>query len=272
MTRLGEMSKSTLIALLVLFFSPLFHLQSRTSAFATSPPSHTSQTNAHEVHCSRERSRAAWKVIEEYLMPFVEKEKYPISRKCRLHPDNDMFKDQEQHKIHVDINEWQCGYCKKSFYAEKYIDMHFNNRHYDLVNVNGSKCLANLCGALHCDLVMDFQPPKAKCNPAAAAKNRQLCENLANICFPINESPSSSRLHGLFMHQFCDAHTCSSGSKPFSRGGKKHASIFYLSISILTLMLLPLFYTLVYLYRRGLRRNTQDLKRASRMGRKKKPS
>ncbi|KAL9256953.1 hypothetical protein AKJ16_DCAP02339 [Drosera capensis] len=158
------------------------------------------QTHTHEVHCSRERSRAAWKVIEEYLMPFVEKEKYQISRKCKLHPDNDMFRDQEQHKVHFDIHELQCGYCKKSFYEEKYLDMHFDNRHYDLLNQNGSRCLADLCGALHCDLVMDIKRTKQKCNPAAATKSRQLCESLADSFFPISGGPSSSRLHEAIQH------------------------------------------------------------------------
>ncbi|KAK6913031.1 hypothetical protein RJ641_022632 [Dillenia turbinata] len=177
------------------------------------------QAQFHEVHCSRERSRAAWKVIEEYLMPFVEKERYKLSTKCRLHPDNDLFGDQEQHKIHVDFNEWQCGYCKKRFYAEKYLDKHFDNRHHNLLNVNDSKCLADLCGALHCDLVMDSQR-KTKCNPAAAIRNRHLCESLADNCFPANEGPSAGRLHEFFLRQFCDAHTCSGGPKPFSKGKK----------------------------------------------------
>uniref|UniRef100_A0A804RE29 C2H2-type domain-containing protein n=1 Tax=Zea mays TaxID=4577 RepID=A0A804RE29_MAIZE len=94
------------------------------------------QTNpdAHEVHCSRERSRAAWEAIDEYLMPFVEKEKYELPSKCRLRPDNDMFREQEQHKIHFDINEWHCGFCKKAFRAEKFIDQHFENRHKNLVD------------------------------------------------------------------------------------------------------------------------------------------
>ncbi|GLT61278.1 hypothetical protein SLA2020_339970 [Shorea laevis] len=191
------------------------------------------QGDAHEVHCSRERSRAAWKIIEEYLMPFVEKERYQISRRCRLHPDNDLYRDQEQHKIHVDVNEWQCGYCRKRFYEEKHLDQHFDNRHYDLLECgsnapfsyfvsltyacNGkyrlkgsgfliltsmvvriysepddsnldsclshSRCFADICGALHCDLVMDSAPRKTKCNPAAAAKNQHLCESLADTCF-----------------------------------------------------------------------------------------
>lgn len=38
------------------------------------------------------------------------------------------------------------------------------------------KCLADLCGALHCDFVMNSKSSRSKCNPAAVAKNRHLCE------------------------------------------------------------------------------------------------
>uniref|UniRef100_A0A2C9UJA4 C2H2-type domain-containing protein n=1 Tax=Manihot esculenta TaxID=3983 RepID=A0A2C9UJA4_MANES len=228
--------------------------------------------HAHEVHCSRERSKAAWKILEEYLMPFVERENYQISSKCRLHPDNDLFRDQEQHKIHVDINEWKCGYCKKSFRAERYLDQHFDNRHYNLLNVSEGKCLADLCGALHCDFVMNSKSPRTKCNPAAVAKNRHLCESLADRCFPLNQGRSASHLHELFLHQFCDAHTCSGKKKHFPKGGKKQTSVIYLAVSILTLMLLPLFYLIVYLYQREMRQGKQELRRITRVGQKTKPS
>ncbi|KAA8542175.1 hypothetical protein F0562_023327 [Nyssa sinensis] len=166
------------------------------------------------------------------------------------------------------------GYCKKIFRAEKFLDQHFDNRHYNLLNVSHSKCLADLCGALHCDLVMDFsaKPHKTRCNPAAAARNRHLCESLADNCFPINQGSSANRLHELFLRQFCDAHTCSGGRKPFTRGGRKQTSIFYLAVSILTLMLLPIFYLIVYLYQREIRNGTQQLKRISQIGQKTKPS
>lgn len=232
--------------------------------------SNQKQEGNHEIHCSRERSRAAWSIVEEYLTPFVEKERYQISRRCRLHHDNDLFRDQEQHKLHVDMNVWQCGYCKKSFYEEKYIDKHFDNRHYDLLNVSHSKCLADLCGALHCDLVINSKSPKTKCNPAAAARNLHLCESLAESCFPVNEGPSASRVHEFFLRQFCDAHTCTRVHKPFSRGRKKRMSIFYVSISIFTLLLLVMFYLFIYMYQRGLRRSTQSLKRISQSVRKKR--
>lgn len=225
----------------------------------------------HEVHCSRERSRAAWEIIDKYLMPFVERERYEISRSCRLHPDNDLFRDQEEHKIKADVNEWQCGYCKKSFLSEVFLDQHFDSRHYNLLNFTGSKCLADLCGALHCDHVLGSKSPKKKCNPAAVARNRHLCESLADACFPVSRGPSASRLHEFFLQQFCHAHTCSGGKKPFSRGGRKETNVLYIAGSILTLMLLPLFYVLVCLHQSETRKNTQELRRISRLGRKAKP-
>uniref|UniRef100_A0A2N9FJD7 C2H2-type domain-containing protein n=1 Tax=Fagus sylvatica TaxID=28930 RepID=A0A2N9FJD7_FAGSY len=271
------MKKATAIASILFLISLslqdiAYALNQGSEGFAASRTLKQEQEHAHEVHCSRERSRAAWKIIEEYLMPFVEREDFQILSKCRLHHDNDLFRDQEQHKIHVDINEWRCGYCKKSFRAEKFLDQHFDNRHYNLLNVSHSKCLADLCGALHCDVMMNTKLPKTKCNPAAAARNRHLCESLADTCFPANQGPSASRLHDLFLRQFCDAHTCSGKQKPFSKGGKKETSVFYLAISILTMMLLPIFYLIVYLHQSEMRKNTQELRRISKVGEKAKPS
>lgn len=75
-----------------------------------------------------------FKYLMQYLMPFVEHEEYQLPSTCRLHHDNDMFREQEEHKIRADTNEWRCGFCKKSFYAEKYLDQHFDNRHSNLIN------------------------------------------------------------------------------------------------------------------------------------------
>ncbi|XP_019463704.1 PREDICTED: uncharacterized protein LOC109362398 isoform X1 [Lupinus angustifolius] len=262
------------------------------------------QEHPHEVHCSRERSRIARKVIEEYLTPFVERENYQLSKKCKLHPEKDIFRDQEEHKVYIDIHEWRCGYCKKSFREENFLDQHFDNRHYNLLNVSDGKCLADLCGALHCDAVMTSKSSRSKCNPAAAAKNRHLCESLADGCFPISEGPSASRLHELFLHQFCNAHTCSGKQKPFSRGGKvlghniqkalrkkallrhyffclvlriaqkskEQRSFFSIAAAALILVLLPVFYLFLYLIQSDMKSRTQELRRISKAGWKTKPS
>ncbi|KAL9367098.1 hypothetical protein Peur_038297 [Populus x canadensis] len=270
---MGLTRKQLTILFLCLCFTVFLQLTSVSSSTSHQGQKETAASSFEhekEVHCSRERSRAAWKIIDEYLMPFVEKERYKISSRCRLHPENDLYRDQEQHKMHVDINEWRCGYCKKTFYEEKYLDKHFDNRHYDLLNVSHSKCLADVCGALHCDLVLDSAPHKTKCNPAATGRNKHLCESLADSCFPVNEGPSALRLNEFFLRQFCDAHTCSGGRKPFSKGGKKETSTLYVIISVLVLMLLALFYIFMYLYLRGIKRGSQGLKHISKSGQKKR--
>lgn len=136
---MGLTRKQLTILFLCLCFTVFLQLTSVSSSTSPQGQKETASSRSFEhekeVHCSRERSRAAWKIIDEYLMPFVEKERYKISSRCRLHPENDLYRDQEQHKMHVDINEWRCGYCKKTFYEEKYLDKHFDNRHYDLLNV-----------------------------------------------------------------------------------------------------------------------------------------
>lgn len=65
----------------------------------------------------------------------MERENYQLSSKCKLHPENDIFTDQEEHKIYIDRHEWRCGYCKKSFREEKFLDQHFDSRHYNFLNL-----------------------------------------------------------------------------------------------------------------------------------------
>ncbi|AQK40576.1 C2H2-like zinc finger protein [Zea mays] len=55
-------------------------------------------------------------------------------------------------------------------------------------------------------------------------------------------------------------------------GWGKQTNRLYLALSILTLILLPLFYLIVFLHQREMRKGTQDLKRFSKIGQKKKPS
>ncbi|KAM7274583.1 hypothetical protein ACFE04_016449 [Oxalis oulophora] len=180
---------------LILFTSQIKGFQQSPTLSDSDDIGQQQQHHAKDIHCSRERSRLAWNNIEQYLMPYVETEKYEIPTKCRLHPDNDLFRDQEEHKICLDTNEWKCGYCMKAFRAEIFLDQHLHTRHYDLLNVSHSKCLADLCGALHCDYTTSSKKRKTKCNEATTAKNRHLCESLADNCFPIKKGPSASRLH-----------------------------------------------------------------------------
>ncbi|KAL1364067.1 uncharacterized protein [Arachis hypogaea] len=94
---------------------------------------------------------------------------------------------------------------------------------------------------------------------------------ISRFC-PFYPGSSASRLHELFIHQFCDAHTCSGKQKPFSRGGKEQSSFFRLAAGALILVLLPVFYLFLYLVQSDMKGQTQELCRISKAGWKVKPS
>ncbi|KAJ7539071.1 hypothetical protein O6H91_11G076000 [Diphasiastrum complanatum] len=230
-------------------------------------PMSQSEGRDHGVHCSRSRSRTAWKIVDEYLLPFVEEENFNLSTTCRLHPENDMFREQEKEKDELRPHHWQCRYCRKVFRSEEYLDKHFNNRHSAMLNMSRQNCLADVCGAIHCDY-MDSKHKKQyahrKCNPSVSRRNQHLCENLANSCFPPKESAVSSRLHDFFLRQFCDAHSCKQAQKIFPRGnGRTGGKALYYVLTTLTFCLLIMFYGAVYAYRRDTNLTTRTLKRLS---------
>lgn len=224
---------------------------------------------APEVHCSRPRSRLAWHIIDEYLLPFVEKEQYNLSSKCRLSRVNDMFREQEEGKDELRPRQWQCGTCKKIFRTEEDLDRHFDNRHAKTIVGGRNRCLADMCGAIHCDSVAASSKVKwdrRKCNQGAVDRNRHLCEALADTCFPSQESATARRLNDFFLRQFCDAHTCKKGRKLFPRGsGKQHGKAIYMAASLFTIIMLVIFYGGVFAARSG-RSNTSALKRLRKSG------
>lgn len=69
--------------------------------------------------------------LGQYLMPFVESQKFTLSKSCRLHLENDLFREQEGKMEELRPMQWQCGYCKKVFRGQNYLDNHFDNRHSD---------------------------------------------------------------------------------------------------------------------------------------------
>lgn len=220
------------------------------------------------VHCSRERSRTAWFIIDEYLLPFVEREKYDLSTACRLHPQNDMFRQQESEKVHLTANQWQCNYCSKVFRSEKFLDQHFDNRHHEKFNISRDRCMADLCGALHCDYYNALSQSKhkqRKCNQNVADRNKHLCESLANSCFPSQQSSTARKLHDFFLRQFCDAHSCKRGVKPFARGsGRSGDAALYIALFCFSILLLLLFYGGIYAHRRELRANIKEMRKVLR--------
>jgi len=56
---------------------------------------------------------------------------------CIFGTDRDMYAVQEQNKYSENPGKWTCGFCGKSFYDEKFLDKHFDERHRDKTTTVG---------------------------------------------------------------------------------------------------------------------------------------
>lgn len=135
------------------------------------------------IRCSRDNSRIVRRVVQTKLVPIFQKYNYELPLECPFHPQRDLFAPQETAKqqnrpTQVSINynymfdsflltlkfllttllpmlQWQCGFCGKSFYEERLLDLHFDNRHRSQVNIaEDAICFADFCDIIRCDVLV----------------------------------------------------------------------------------------------------------------------
>lgn len=107
------------------------------------------------IQCSRENSRLVRKIVQAKLNPIFKKYQVELLVDCPFHPARDLFSPQENAKIKYRPTQFLCKICGKSFYEEKFIDLHFENRHIGQVNhAEDAVCLADFCGILRCDVLV----------------------------------------------------------------------------------------------------------------------
>lgn len=88
-----------------------------------------------KISCPRESARIVRKLIQNKWTPILEKYKVTIPLECPFHPIRDIFGPQQAAKYQYRSTQWTCGICGKSFFEEKYLDIHFDNRHKEYINV-----------------------------------------------------------------------------------------------------------------------------------------
>ncbi|KAL2714900.1 uncharacterized protein V1478_014598 [Vespula squamosa] len=93
-------------------------------------------------------------------MPILKKYQVELPLECPFHESRDIFRPQQRAKHQHRPSQWTCGLCGKSFYAEKHLDAHFDNRHKSNVNTaEDAVCLADYCDIMRCDVLgnRDFE-------------------------------------------------------------------------------------------------------------------
>ena len=107
------------------------------------------------IQCSRESSRVVRRIVQSKLTPIFQKYHVELPLECPFHPARDLFAPQENAKVQHRATQWTCGFCGKSFYEEKSLDLHFDNRHRSRVNeAEDAICLADYCDIMRCDVLV----------------------------------------------------------------------------------------------------------------------
>uniref|UniRef100_A0A023EWL9 C2H2-type domain-containing protein n=1 Tax=Triatoma infestans TaxID=30076 RepID=A0A023EWL9_TRIIF len=107
-----------------------------------------------KISCPRDSATVVRRIIQKKWTPVLEKYQVKIPVECPFHPTRDIFWPQQSAKQQHRPSQWTCGLCGKSFYSEAYLDMHFDNRHKNVVNMaEDAVCLADYCDIMRCDVV-----------------------------------------------------------------------------------------------------------------------
>ncbi|KAJ8934191.1 hypothetical protein NQ314_013508, partial [Rhamnusium bicolor] len=108
-----------------------------------------------KISCPRDNARIVRKIIQNKWIPILEKFKVNLPLECPFHPLRDIFGPQQAAKKQHRPSQWTCGICGKSFFEEKYLDIHFDNRHKGYINMaEDAVCLADYCDIMRCDVLM----------------------------------------------------------------------------------------------------------------------
>lgn len=108
-----------------------------------------------KISCPREHASIVRRLVQKKWIPVLEKYQVKIPIECPFHPARDIYWPQQSAKQQHRSSQWTCGLCGKSFYEERFLDMHFDNRHKSQINMaEDAVCLADYCDIMRCEVLM----------------------------------------------------------------------------------------------------------------------
>ena len=189
--------------------------------------------------CSRERSRHARGVLDDFFHPVADRNRFRLPPNCPFDRSKDMYLEHEQHKEVVRRTQYKSLYSDKTFYSEHYVDKHMDNRHMDKVPPGADVCLADYCEVLRCAEHQAWKHPelrkpigssasRARCSEEKMRGVRHFCEVRMSRCFPTSGvddggAETAARLREYFTRHHCDMLTCDGVHDMFGVLGSHHA-------------------------------------------------
>ncbi|XP_067626253.1 uncharacterized protein [Eurosta solidaginis] len=111
------------------------------------------QTHIIKYFCSKDNSRLVRKIVGAKWTPILDKYSAKLPLECPLHPLRDIFAPCQDAKKRDRPTQWTCRLCGKSFYQERFLDLHFETRHKSAINeAEDSICLADFCDIMRCEV------------------------------------------------------------------------------------------------------------------------
>ncbi|XP_055299588.1 uncharacterized protein LOC129567071 isoform X3 [Sitodiplosis mosellana] len=108
-----------------------------------------------KISCSRDSARVVRKIVQTRWLPILEKYQVKLPLECPFHPLREIFAPQQAAKTQNRRNQWTCNLCGKSFFEEKFLDMHFDARHSSVINsAEDAVCLSNYCDIMRCKVLL----------------------------------------------------------------------------------------------------------------------
>lgn len=96
--------------------------------------------------------------MQSKLLPVLDKYNVKLGLECPFHPDRDLYAPQQTAKQQDRPSQWTCTLCGKSFYEEKFLELHFEHRHPERINAaEDAVCLSNYCDVMRCDVLAAFE-------------------------------------------------------------------------------------------------------------------
>ncbi|XP_062592064.1 uncharacterized protein LOC134253551 [Saccostrea cucullata] len=204
-------------------------------------------------HCPRDRSRTVRKLLKEVVYPLFQQAKTSIPDTCLFSPERDKYVLQEENKVSEGISKWYCDYCGKGFYAEDYLDQHFDRRHPEFVREDKSAvCFADYCDIMRCD-ILDGRRRKefwdvSLCLESDMKELMEDCEKLMSACVPDGLSKNATEFLITHMTQnVCSFLTC---KKYWDSAVEEENDgiIFYSILTVFLIIMLTIYYCVAYHY------------------------
>ncbi|XP_054741531.1 uncharacterized protein LOC129246866 isoform X1 [Anastrepha obliqua] len=110
-------------------------------------------THIIKMFCSKDNSRLVRKIVRSKWTPILDKYSAKLPLECPLHPLRDVYSPCQDAKKRDRPTQWTCRLCGKSFYQERFLDLHFETRHKSTINeAEDAVCLADFCDIMRCEV------------------------------------------------------------------------------------------------------------------------